>query len=240
MERPKVKVKTALLVIGVLLLAGALTPSTVRVVRKQKAKTAAKRAPTDVDPPDNTPAINWDRFKLVDATDAALKKEGFKQTAFERRQLATSMVAAAHEENYPLDFLLGHVFAEHASTDLTPNSAGAVGPLQMTEIACKDVGVYYPPMSLDQALKAGIRYMKKIRRTYPAAKVSLRNTLRIYGMGPTGFQAYLTYGCGYVCGSYKLSVWASECGCKAYVYTDRVLTIARRHPELHTVRWDAW
>ncbi|WP_034343041.1 hypothetical protein [Deinococcus misasensis] len=238
MERPKVK--TALLVIGVLLLAGALTPSTVRVVRKQKAKTAAKRAPTDVDPPDNTPAIAWDREKLVDATDAALKKEGFQQSALERRKLAVAMAVVAEQENYPLDFLLGHIFAEHPSTDLTRNSAGAVGPLQMTEIACKDVGVYYPPMSLDQALKAGIRYMKKIRRTYPAAKVSLRNTLRIYGMGPKGFEAYLTYECGYTCGGYPLSVWASECGCKAYVYTDRVLTIARRHPELHTVKWNAW
>lgn len=238
MERPKVK--TALLVIGVLLLAGALTPSTVRVVRKRKAKTAARKAPEDRDPADNTPVVQWDRFKIIDATDAALKKEGFQQNALERRKLAVAMAVVAEKENYPLDFLLGHVFAEHPSTDLAPNSAGAVGPLQMTRVACQAVGAFYPPFSLDAALQAGIRYMKQIRHGQSAARSSLRNTLRIYGMGPGGFSQYLQTGCTLSCASYRYSVWASECGCKSYIYTDRVLAIARRYPELHTVRWDEW
>ncbi|WP_189008436.1 hypothetical protein [Deinococcus roseus] len=229
-----------LVIVGLLLLTSACTPAAVRTVKKVKAKQASKKAPADLDVADTTPAVSWDRFALIDATDAALKKEGCKLNALERRKLAVSLAVVAHEESYPLDFLLGHVFAEHPSTDLTPNRAGAIGPLQMTAIACKSVGEYYPPQSLDAAVRAGIKYMKQLRHGQSAAKNSLKNTLRMYGMGPGGFSTYLQDGCSRPCGTYPLSVWASECGCTAYVYTDRVLGIARRHPELHTQKWNAW
>ncbi|GEM45298.1 lytic transglycosylase domain-containing protein [Deinococcus cellulosilyticus] len=155
-------------------------------------------------------------------------------------KLAQDFLKVCKEENYPLDLAIGHAWAESSCRPaMTMNSAGAIGPLQVTRVAAEQVGEFWPPISAQSAIRIGIKYMKWIRRTYPEARRSVVDCLRIYGMGYGGFQKAMKLGCpGKAQETY--SVWQSECGHKAYVYTQRVLEVARNCPELHTVRWDTW
>lgn len=155
-------------------------------------------------------------------------------------KLAQDFLVVCREEKYPLDLAIGHAYAESNCTPaMKRNSAGAIGPLQVTEAAARQVGENWPPFSPQAAIRIGVKYMKWIRRTYPEARSSIVNCLRIYGMGYGGFQEAMKQGCP---GKQyeRFSVWQSECGRKAYVYTQRALEVAKNCTELHTVRWDKW
>ncbi|WP_034343151.1 lytic transglycosylase domain-containing protein [Deinococcus misasensis] len=156
-------------------------------------------------------------------------------------KLALAFIAQCEKEKFPLDLAIGHAFAESGCRPaMTPNGAGAVGPLQVTAVAAQQVGEHWPPLSYEDAIRIGLKYMKYIRRSFPEARKSVVDCLRIYGMGYGGFQQALQLGCpGPQFETY--SVWKAECGHKSYVYTKRVLEVAKRLPlDLHTVAWDKW
>lgn len=152
--------------------------------------------------------------------------------------VARALVIECKREKFPLDLAVGHAFAESGCRPaMTANSAGAVGPLQVTPAAAQQLGLPWPPVNPQEAIRIGLKYMKWIRRTY--APKSIVDCLRIYGMGYGGYQRALEQGCpGPALETY--SVWKSECGHKDYIYTQRVLKVAKSCPELHTVAWDKW
>lgn len=155
-------------------------------------------------------------------------------------KMALAFIAQCEKERYPLDLAIGHAFAESGCRPaMTPNSAGAVGPLQVTPIAAQQVGEHWPPLSYEDAIRIGLKYMKWIRRTYPEAQKSVVECLRIYGMGYGGYQQAMKQGCPGKAYE-RFSVWQSECGRKSYIYTKRVMQVAKNCPELHTMAWDKW
>ncbi|MFB9994504.1 hypothetical protein ACFFLM_21335 [Deinococcus oregonensis] len=149
----------------------------------------------------------------------------------------------AEEEKYPLDLLLGHMWAENAlSGSMVPTRlSGAIGPLQVTAITCADVGMSYPPRDQKEAIRAGIRYMRKAN-SYGA--VTITDALRVYGLGPTGWRNFKREGCDGAPCSRSQSVWKHECGCSgpSQRYTHKVngMTLKAAAAGLHDRDWRAW
>jgi hypothetical protein len=98
------------------------------------------------------------------------------------------------------------------------------------------VRVEYPPRATEDQLGAGIAYMKWLRSAYPECATSVQDTLRHYGMGRGGFLKWRDNRCQTAPCSASMSVWRAECGC-GRPYSSLVVAAARRHPELHTVKW---
>ncbi|MEF2280367.1 hypothetical protein V3W47_18900 [Deinococcus sp. YIM 134068] len=160
-----------------------------------------------------------------------------------RQNFALELALVAKQEEYPLDLLVGHAWAESALTPAMKATAGsgAYGPLQVTRTSCADVGMSYPPATLQDAVRAGIRYMRKCR-TYGAS--SLNDALLMYGLGPGGLQQFKQYGCSGTPCSRPQSVWRHECGCNGASnrYTWKVHAMTRRAASfnLHTLPWADW
>lgn len=158
-------------------------------------------------------------------------------------KFAAALVMAAELEQYPLDLLIGHAWAEGALKPyMTPTKgSGAYGPVQVTAITCADVGMSYPPADTLTACRVGIRYMRKLRR-YGAP--DLTGALRMYGLGPGGYKQFMTEGCSGKPCSRPQSVWRHECGCSgsAQRYTWKVNGMAKRAASagLHSRPWADW
>lgn len=158
-------------------------------------------------------------------------------------RFAAALVMAADLERYPLDLLVGHAWAEGALKPymVPTKGSGAYGPVQVTAITCKDVGMSYPPADVLTACRVGIRYMRKMR-AYGAP--NLNGALRMYGLGPGGYRDFVREGCsGQPC-SRPQSVWRHECGCSgdSNRYTYKVANMAKKAAAagLHTRRWSDW
>lgn len=158
-------------------------------------------------------------------------------------QFAAALVMAAELEQYPLDLLIGHAWAEGALKPyMTPTKgSGAYGPVQVTAITCADVGMSYPPADVLVACRTGIRYMRKLRR-YGAP--DLTGALRMYGLGPGGYRQFMAEGCGGKPCARPQSVWRHECGCSGASnrYTWKVNAMAKRAAAagLHSRPWADW
>lgn len=184
------------------------------------------------------------RARLIDVTEQAIYKEvpARRLSPLATRTLAVNLVSMCADQNYPLDLAFGHVLAESDCQLLAQNSSsGAVGPLQVTSIAAKQVGVPWPIQAPPTQLEAGLKYMKWLRSAYPECAASVRVTLQHYGMGRGNWLKYRAQGCGPTACSSPISVIRAECGCNPRHgisgYSNLVITMARRHPELHTTSW---
>lgn len=160
------------------------------------------------------------------------------------RDVAAALVRASISTGVPLDLLVGHAWAEGGfNAHMSPNSAGAVGPLQITRICAADVGESYPPRDLDHAALIGAKYLKKLRRTYPEARGSLTATFRMYGMGPTQYRKWIAQGANVCAGActHPYTVVRAECGCGSHPvngYTQKIFNMAKKvSPYLHTMNW---
>ena len=199
-------------------------------------------SPTPVPPlptvPPKTAPVQSTRARLVDLVAKAIYKEvpARRLSPVASRTLAVNLVGVCLEHNYPLDLAFGHAFAE-SSLQLTVRnpSSGALGPLQVTPIAAKQVGVAWPTSSSLSQLEAGVKYMKWLRSAYPECGSSVRVTLQHYGMGRGN---WLKYRAGQLTCTSSLSVVRAELGCPGNrPYSSTVIAIAKRHPELHTTSW---
>lgn len=154
------------------------------------------------------------------------------------RTLAEAMVQQCAEQSYPLDLAFGHIYTESScQIDAYNRSSGAHGPMQVTPIAAKQVGVAYP-FGAATGVKAGILYMKWLRSTYPECSGSVKTCLQHYGMGRGNWLDYKRNGCGAKPCSSSKSVVRAECGCATTrQYSALIVTMAKRHPELKTVSW---
>lgn len=217
---------------------------------------AATAAPTTGNVPagpawTGEPAVNASTLldKRTDALSAFLLKVQplyWSTRPKERRIFASELVTAAYQENYPLDMLVGHCWAEGALRPyMTPTAgSGAYGPLQVTAIACQDVGMSYPPRTVQQAVTVGIRLLRLYAKRHAEASGSFNNALRIYGMGYGGFLQFQQAGCSGKPCERAQSVWRHECGCSGAGnrYTWKVNEMARKASaaNLHTLPWSNW
>lgn len=186
-----------------------------------------------------TPVVTPIRSTLIDLVERAIWKEvpiRRVESPVATRTLAVNLVGVCQELRYPLDLALGHALVESDLRLLARNrSSGAIGPLQVTAVAAQQVGVAWPIESPVTQLEAGVRYMLWLRSTYPECAASVRETLRHYGMGRGNWQKYKR---GELTCSSPLSVVRAELGCPGTrPYSATAITVARRHPELHTVTW---
>lgn len=221
------------------------------LTRPARAGAASPASPISASPP-GPPAVTTapisaipapkPSIPLVDRVEAAIKQEvpvGPKsETPASIRALATHLVTICQEQQYPLDLAFGHCFVESALALNAYNpSSGARGPLQVTEIACRDIGVAWPiPLGQAATLRAGIRYMKLLRSRHPECAASVKVTLQHYGLGRGNWIKLSQNGCGPNPCTNRVSVWREECGC-GRGYSTRAIAIAKRHPELKTVAW---
>lgn len=158
--------------------------------------------------------------------------------------VARALVRASITAGVPLDLLVGHAWAEGGfGAHMSPNSAGAVGPLQITRICAADVGETYPPRDLDHAALIGAKYLKKLRRSYPEARGSLTALFRMYGMGPGQYRKWIAQGANVCAGActHPYTVVRAECGCGSHPvngYTAKIYGMAKKAaPYLHTMNW---
>ena len=191
-------------------------------------------APGGSTPAPSTPT----RTQLIDRCVSAIYKEvpARHLSPNATRDLATALVTVCAEESYPLDLAFGHAYAESAlDVNALNRSSGASGPLQVTAVAAQQVGVAWPLTTAAAKVRAGIRYMKWLRHTYPECEVSVRTTLRHYGMGRGN---WLKFSRGELTCRTTLSVARAELGCPGVrPYTSTIIGIAQRHPELRTTHW---
>jgi len=196
--------------------------------------------PTPVQPPAPASVVPWNRDALVKACLAAIYREVPQRrlSPAASSTLAVNMVTVAHEEGYPLDLLLGQALCE-SDLQLLPTrnkGSGAMGPMQVTAIACAQVGMSYPIESPPEQLRAGIRYMKWLRGAYAQCRTSPAVTMQHYGMGRGTWLKFADVGCSGKPCTNASSVWREECGC-GRGYSKRAMAAAARHPELHTAVW---
>lgn len=174
---------------------------------------------------------------------AAINPTAWGLSPIARQNFALDVCLVAKQEAFPLDVLVGHMWAESACTSsmkATPGS-GAWGPLQVSRITCADVGAVYPPPTVQEAIRTGVKYLRKCRN-YGAG--SLNDALRMYGLGPGGFQDFMKYGCSGTPCTRPQTVWRHECGCSGQQnrYTWKVNAMAKRAATvgLHTRPWADW
>jgi len=200
-------------------------------------------SPTVPAPGGNSPApvpapTSSTRAQLIDRCVAAIYKEvpARRLSPIATRDLATALVTVCAEESYPLDLAFGHAYAESAlDVNALNRSSGASGPLQVTAVAAREVGVAWPLSTAAAKVRAGVRYMKWLRSAYPECTGSVRVTLRHYGMGRGN---WLKFNRGELTCSTAVSVARAELGCAGVrPYTSTIIAIAQRHPELRTTSW---
>ncbi|WP_157445289.1 hypothetical protein [Deinococcus actinosclerus] len=178
------------------------------------------------------------RAQLIDRCVAAIYKEvpARRLSPIATRDLATALVAVCAEESYPLDLAFSHAYAESAlDVNALNRSSGAAGPLQVTAVAARQVGVAWPLTTAAAKVRAGVRYMKWLRSAYAECTGSVRTTLRHYGMGRGN---WLRFNRGELTCSTTVSVARAELGCPGNrPYSATIIAIAQRHPELRTTSW---
>ncbi len=194
--------------------------------------------PTVTIPVPSKPVVVSSDSRLVDLCEQAIYKEvpARRLSPTATRTLAVNLVSVCKQENYPLDLAFGHAYVESNLELRAKNkSSGAIGPLQVTSVVAEQFGAHWPIESPVLQLELGIKYMQWLRRTYPDAAKSVRDCLRMYGMGPGNYQKFKS---GQLSCSTRISVARAELGCTGNrPYTATAISIAKRHPELRTVAW---
>lgn len=195
------------------------------------------------EPAPNAPSDLPGQARKLAALLAVINPKAWALSPNARYNFALDVCLVAQQEAYPLDLLVGHMWAESACTPcMTPTKgSGAYGPLQVTRITCEDVGMAYPPRNVQEAIRTGIKYLRKC---WKYGALNLTDGLRMYGLGPGGFAQFQKAGCSGSPCSRSQTVWRHECGCNgaANRYTWKVAAMMRRAAgyNLHTRSLVTW